>query len=167
MNETERQQVVDEEHLKLLRVGFIVSGVMDVLFAFFPLIYVLFGIFIAASVPAPRPGEPNPALFGIIFVVIGLLVSGFFALQGGLKLFSARAIARREHRTLCYVAAGLSCLSVPWGTVLGVLAFMVLTRETVGAKFDRGPEQLAPPPQRSASSLFEDDAYVRREEPKW
>ncbi|HWN97989.1 MAG TPA: hypothetical protein VNS63_01825 [Blastocatellia bacterium] len=84
--------LLDEEHLKLLRIGYIVAGISDLFFAFVPLIYVVMGILVAAfSGGQRRSGEPNPALFGLIFVVIGLVVSGFFAGAAALKLLAARA----------------------------------------------------------------------------
>jgi hypothetical protein len=162
MTEQEKQRLLDEEHLKLLRIGYIVAGVADAFFALFPLIYVLIGIFIAASVPGPtRPGEPNPAVFGLIFVFIGLMVSFLFAAQAALKLLTARALGRRRRRMLCFIAAGLSCLQMPWGILLGVFTFMVLGRESVKELFEPAPAQLRPP-ERMVSSLFDDDETIRR-----
>ncbi|HZS08052.1 MAG TPA: hypothetical protein VFD58_24670 [Blastocatellia bacterium] len=159
MTEQEKQRLLDEEHLKLLRFGYIIAGVADALFALFPLIYVLIGVFIAAGTLGPsKPGEPNPAVFGLIIVIIGLVVSFLFAAQAGLKLFTARALRHRRNRTLCFLTAGLSCLQMPWGTLLGVFTFMVLGRGSVKELFEPAAAQLAPPPQRMASSLFDDEA---------
>lgn len=158
MTEREKQDVVDAEHLKLLRVGYIVAGVADAFFALFPLIYVLFGFFIAVAAPGPsRPGDINPAAFGMIFALVGLGVSAFFALQAVLKLLAARAIGRREARALCYVAAGLSCLQMPWGTALGVFTFMTIGRDSVRERFDGKRAELSPPPERMSSTLFDEE----------
>ncbi len=158
MTNEERQAVLDEEHLKLLRIGYIVAGAADGFFALFPLIYVLFGIFIAASAPGGRPGEPNPAMFGLIFVLVGLGASFFFAVQAALKFMTARALGRAQSRMLCYITAGLSCLQMPWGTLLGVFTFLVLGRESVKERFEPGrPAQLTAPPARMAASLFDQE----------
>jgi len=159
MTDREKQNIIDEEHLKLLRIGYIVAGVADLFFALFPLIYVLIGIAIAsAGMPLPpRPGEPNPAFIGMFLVVFGMLLSFFFAIQGGLQLTAARALGQRRSRLLCQIAAGASCLQMPWGVLLGVFTFLVLGRESVQQLFAAAPAQLRPPPARLAASLFENE----------
>lgn len=163
MTNDEKQALLDEEHLKLLRIGYMVAGAADGFFAIFPLIYVLIGIFIAAAAPpgSGRPGDPSPAVFGLLFVIIGLVVSFVFAAQAVLKLVTARAIGRRQSRMLCMIAAGLSCLQMPWGILLGVFTFMVLGRASVKELFEPTPAMLAAPPTRVATSLFDQDE-VRR-----
>lgn len=163
MNENERQTVLDEEHLKLLRLGYLIAGIADAFFALIPLIYVAIGIMIA-FVPSPRrPNDLNPAVFGLFFAAMGLFFSLFLASAATLKLLAARGIGQRRSRTLCLIAAGLSCLQMPWGTALGVMSFMTLSRPTVKALFEPQPAQLAPaPPMRPVSRLFEDEEVIHR-----
>lgn len=165
MTEREKQAIRDDEHLKLLRIGYLVAGGADALFALFPLIYVVIGIVITigGAGTAGRAGEPSPAVFGLIFVIIGLIVSFLFAAQAALKLSTARAIGKRQSRTMCMIAAALSCLQMPWGTFLGVMTFMVLGRQSVKELFEpsAASPRLAAPPERMAASLFdEEDARV-------
>ena len=148
MDDDERQQIIDAEHLKMLRVGYIISGVLSLLFALFPLIYVVVGLFVAVAVPNEgRNDGPPPQAIGVLIAVIGLIASALIASSGILKLTAARAIGKRRSRTLCYIAAGLACLDVPLGTLLGVCSFIVLSRPTVIRLFDQaGPaQQIAPP----------------------
>ena len=66
MTDQEKQSILDEEHLRLLRLGYIIIGVADLFFALFPLMYVVLGIGMAASgtqIPT-RPGEPSLAFLG-------------------------------------------------------------------------------------------------------
>lgn len=159
MTDQEKQRILDEEHLKLLRIGYMVAGAADLFFALFPLIYVAIGIAIVAggmSFPN-RPGEPNPALFGVFFVVFGLLISFFFGARSVLQFTAARALGQRRSRLLCQIAAGASCLQMPWGVLLGVFTFLVLGRESVKQLFEPVPAQLMPPPAQRASSLFDND----------
>jgi hypothetical protein len=165
MTEREKQAIRDDEHLKLLRIGYLVAGGADALFALFPLIYVVIGIVITigGAGTAGRAGEPSPAVFGLIFVIIGLIVSFLFAAQAALKLSTARAIGKRQSRTMCMIAAALSCLQMPWGTFLGVMTFMVLGRQSVKDLFEpsAASPRLAAPSERMAASLFdEEDARV-------
>ena len=41
---------------------------------------------------------------------------------------------------LCQITAGLSCLEIPYGTVLGALTFVVLARPSVAALFRGAPD---------------------------
>jgi nitrogen fixation/metabolism regulation signal transduction histidine kinase len=158
MTEQERQSVLDEEHLRLLRIGYIIIGAAHAIFALFPLIYVVMGLGIAAAgMSAPRrPGDPSLAVLGGFFAVFGILFSLFFVVQAVLQLMTARALGRRRSKLLCQIAAGVSCLQMPWGVVLAVFTFMVLNRESVQQLFEPAQAQLLPP-ARARVSLFEDE----------
>src|SRR5258706_15979885 len=57
-----------------------------------------------------------------------------------LKLLTAQAIGKRKWKGLIFVTAAISCLGVPWGTALGVLTFLVLTRPSVASRFSNSTE---------------------------
>lgn len=159
MTDQEKQSILDEEHLKLLRIGYIIIGVADSFFALIPLVYVAIGIGMTASgiqVPT-RPGEPSLAVVGGFLVVFGIAFCIFFAAQAVLQLLAARALGKRRSRLLCQIAAGASCLQMPWGVVLAVFTFLVLGRESVKQLFEPAPSQLMPAPARTTVSLFEDE----------
>jgi nitrogen fixation/metabolism regulation signal transduction histidine kinase len=159
MTDQEKQNILDEEHLKLLRIGYIVAGAADLFFALIPLVYVAIGIGIAvAGISLPtRPGEPSPAMIGLFLVVFGMLFCFFFAAQAVLQLMAARALGQRRSRLLCQIAAGASCLQMPWGVLLAVFTFLVLGRESVKRLFEPGRSQLLPAPARASASLFDND----------
>lgn len=159
MTDQEKQSVLDEEHLKLLRIGYIVIGVADSFFALLPLIYVVIGIgFATSGIQGPtRPGDPGLAFVGWFFVVFGVFGCIFFAVQAVLQLMAARALGQRRSRLLCQVAAAASCFQIPWGVLLAVFTFLVLGRESVKQLFEPGRSQLMPAPARAPASLFEDD----------
>lgn len=48
-----------------------------------------------------------------------------------LTILSGVFIRRQKYRTFSLVIAGLSCLMVPFGTVLGVFTLVILSRESV------------------------------------
>jgi nitrogen fixation/metabolism regulation signal transduction histidine kinase len=159
MTDQEKQSIIDEEHLKLLRIGYLVIGAADSLFALLPLIYVVMGIGIAtAGFQGPtNPGEPSVAFIGWVMAVFGVFFSLFFAVQAVLQLMAARALGQRRSRLLCQIAAAASCFQIPWGVLLAVFTFLVLGRETVKRLFEPGRVQLLPTPARAPASLFEDD----------
>ena len=137
MTPDERQTVLDDEHLRLLALGYTVMGAIYAVFALIPLIYVAVGLFIALGVPdtVAQPGEPAPAFIGWILVLIGILATTVMGAIGALQLQAGRCLRRRRSKTLILVAAAVSCLMMPFGTVLGIFTFIVLGRPTVEAAF--------------------------------
>lgn len=148
MNETERQRLLDEEHLRLLRIGYFVAGGTTAFVALFGLVYVAMGFFFVlglSSAPV-RPHEPPPAFIGWLFGLIGITFTVVGGILATLKLLTARALGQRNGRTLCLVTAAFTCLSVPYGTALGIFTFVVLGRPSVRALFGVEPLPAAPPP---------------------
>ncbi len=163
MTNDERQSVIDEEHLKLLRIGYIVSGILTLVLSVVPLIYVVIGVVFAAAgsrIPTHR-NDPDPAVLGVVFIVVGLLASAIMACIGALKLYTARSIGRREKRVLSMVIAGIECLSIPYGTLLGAFTFVVLGRPSVQSLYESPRASLGPPPPPQYAPLFS-ESDVRR-----
>lgn len=131
-----RQSVIDEEHLKLLSLGYMISAAITGFFALFGLMYVFLGVMIASFVShkpelTTNGNQPPPAFFGWIFGGIGLAFFVVGIALAALKLRTALCLKSRKSRTFCLVMAGISCLGVPYGTALGVFTFIVLGRDSV------------------------------------
>jgi hypothetical protein len=142
MNELERQTVVDDEQLRLLRIGYFIQGGMTLFLCLFGLLYVFMGLFAFSSIanlPSSRGASPPPQFIGYIFAVMGGLFAAGGAVLATLKFLTARALGRRRGRILCMVTAALSCVLIPYGTLLGICTFVVLGRPSVRALFDGGP----------------------------
>ncbi len=142
MLEAERQAMIDEEHLRLLSIGYYVSAGVSAFTSLFGLMYVMMGVFVAfvaANAPA-RPGHAPPPLFvGGIFAAIGLGIFAFMIALAVLKFVVARRLVQRRSRVFCLVIGALCCLGIPYGTVLGVFTLMVLSRRTVAGLFEPQP----------------------------
>lgn len=140
-----RQQILDEEHLRLLSIFYFVSAGTTALFSLFGALYVAMGLLLVTSASPFQDthGDAPPAAVGWIFVLIGGFVVVMFAVMAALKLYAGLCIRRRRQRVLCMVVGGLSCLGVPFGTILGIFTFMVLQRPSVIALY-------APPSQPDA-----------------
>lgn len=137
MTENERQQLLDIEHLRLLRIGYLIAGFTNVAFALFPLIHVSVGLAILlGAFPEEPSADAVPRVLGLMFILMGGAVSLIFAVGATLKLVTARRIRQRQSKTFCMVTAALSCLGVPYGTALGVSTFLILARPSVSALFD-------------------------------
>lgn len=118
----------DEEHLKILSVGYYVMAGMIVFFALFGLIYVVLGIVFTIDPPPTRSGDPPVTFMGPLFAIIGGLVTAFGSAFGVCTFLAGRYLKRRQHRTFCFVMAGLNCFYIPIGTALGVFTILVLLK---------------------------------------
>jgi hypothetical protein len=138
-----RQSVIDDEHLRLLSLGYLFSGIMTALFSLMGLVYAGMGLimsrfFAAAAQNATHAERIPPESLGTIVGIFGglfFLVAISLALA---KFWAARCIKRRQSRVFCLVVAGISCFGIPYGTVLGICTFLVLGRQSVIARFDAG-----------------------------
>lgn len=131
-----------ERQLDLLSVFHYVLAGITGLFALFPILHLAVGLWMVGGgfpEPSTKPGQApmDPQLFGWIFVAIAsLLITAGLALATLLAVAGRRLKQRRSH-TLCLVVAGLACMNMPLGTVLGVFTLVVLTRPGVRETFER------------------------------
>ena len=122
----------DEEHLKLLMIGHYVLAAKSALMGSIPVIHLFLGlVFLLTGGGKSGP----PAGVGVLFILIGL-----FAIAVGwtmaIAYFTAgRCLSRRSGYRKCRIAAGIGCLFVPFGTVMGILTFLALDRPGVRALF--------------------------------
>jgi hypothetical protein len=135
-----RRSILDEEHLKLLALGYLVSGGVNAFFSMFGVMYAVMGIMMGKVVPhiPTVPGQTSqepPAFLGGLFTAIGLGIFFLMIASAAAKFWTAWCIKQRKSRTFCMVIAGISCLGFPYGTFLGVLSFMVLGRDSVAQLF--------------------------------
>jgi hypothetical protein len=153
----------DVQHLRYLTIGHYIGAAITALFASFPLIHVTIGLVFILSPPPTQGGEAFPAqTFGLLFALIGgaiVLCGWAFA---ALIFVAARSIAARKRHTFCIVIAALSCASFPFGTALGVLSLLVLTRPTVKAMFHQPAAVGAPPERVPGPGAWRDETFVER-----
>ena len=137
MNATlSQQEIVDAEHLRLLRTGYFISAATNLLWVFFPLIYVAMGaLMLFGAFDGAKTSDAPPKVAALVMMSIGIAISLIMASFTLLKVLTAQAIGKRKWKGLIFAAAAISCLGVPWGTALGVLTFLVLTRPSVASQF--------------------------------
>lgn len=135
-----RQQIQDQEHLKLLSLGYQISAVLTALYAPLGFIYLLFGgMFALLGSGSDKSHDMPPAFLGWIFVALGMVFILACLTIAALKWHVSNCLKERRSRVFCQVIAGLSCLVIPYGTLLGVLTFMVLGRPSVERMFQTAP----------------------------
>ncbi len=122
----------DLEHLKLLSVFHYVLGGVVALLAFFPIFHLIFGIvFIVLSARPAANGDGPPAFIGWLFLVAASMMMILGWSMAGCIIAAGRFLAKKDHYMFCLVMAGIECLFMPFGTVLGVFTIIVLVRESV------------------------------------
>jgi uncharacterized membrane protein YhaH (DUF805 family) len=137
MTEENRQSIIDEEHLNILSIGYLVSAGVSAFFALFGLLYVFIGIMMSTALTrlpssATNPVQPPPPVFvGWIFAVFGLVFFLSAAAMAAARFRAAWCLKHRKWRVFCMVVAGIGCLEFPYGTALGIFSFIVLGRDSV------------------------------------
>lgn len=129
----------DEETLRILSIFHYVVGGLAIFFSFFFIPHLVIGIVALVSPESMvnENGTTPPPIFGWIFTIIGgiiLLMGWFFA---GSLIAAGKFLAKRKNYLFCLVMAGMSCLFIPFGTVLGVFTIVVLIRLPVKKLFDK------------------------------
>lgn len=129
------QDIIDNEHLRLLRIGYFISAAQTAIFIPFGLLYAGMGLMFS-QLPTGA-SSPPPTFVSWFMGLFGAAFAGLAAVAATLKLLTAMRLKERRSRVLCLIAAGLSCMEMPYGTVLGIWTFMVLGRASVRRQFER------------------------------
>ena len=127
----------DEDHLRLLTIFHYVLAGVTALFSMFPIMHIVMGLAVlSGDFGGPTNGEDFPKAFGWMFVIMGAMAI-FFGLSLAVVIaLAGRSLQLRRWRVFCLVAAGLMCMMMPLGTVLGVFTIIVLMRDSVKALFE-------------------------------
>jgi hypothetical protein len=136
----------DREYIRLLAVFHWVVAGIAALFALFPVIHLILGLAIVNGELHGRGEEPIARLVGWMFVLFatGWILAGLtFAVC---LAIAGRCLSQHRHHRYCIVMAGISCMFVPFGTVLGVFTIVLLMKDSVRSMFSPGPVATAAPP---------------------
>ncbi len=126
----------DEDQLRLLSIFHYVVAGFAALFSCLPIFHIVIGLMLVFA-PGKLDGGNSapPAIFGWLFACVGaaLVLAGWsFAV---LVFLAGRFLAKQTRYTFCLAMAGVQCMFVPFGTVLGIFTIIVLMRESVKADF--------------------------------
>lgn len=128
----------DDEHLRLLSIfHFVIGGLALLILPLLAMHFVFFTTVIANANAWPQ-GHAPPIPQGMVgmmlvmYVVIGLMTLAI----AGANILSGWFLRQKTHRVFSLVVAGLDCLQVPYGTVLGVFTILVLTRPSVQRMYE-------------------------------
>jgi hypothetical protein len=122
----------DREHVKVLGICFLVFGGLNLLaVALYPLIGQIADRIVEDDA-LPDMVIPDLVQATLVFAAV---VQGA---KGILDLVTGYCLLKRRARIFCLVMAGISCISIPLGTILGVFTLIVLARESVRTAFAAG-----------------------------
>ncbi|MBN9690444.1 MAG: hypothetical protein J0M24_09395 [Verrucomicrobia bacterium] len=136
MDPQDRQAVIDDEHLKLLSLGYLVSGGFTAVFSLFGLFYAGMGLFMLAVTMTQKSSSAPPVAVALLFGTMGLLFLAIFIVVTLCKFRVASCLKQRRGRTFCLIVAGLTAIAFPYGTMLSVFTFLVLCRPSVVQQFN-------------------------------
>jgi hypothetical protein len=132
-----RQQIIDEEHLRLLSLFHYIAGGIT-LFVSFILLFQFLLLFVFWEGLMQQYGEYRytnsnelDATFLTIFFYLWLVILLFVVTFGILEILSGRFIKLRKRRTFSFIIAIINLLSIPYGTLLGIMTIIVLSRNSV------------------------------------
>ena len=155
------RQIIALDRLRVLSIAYYISGAIGAVFVSFLLIhfFVLLGFsFVPASqwdtpaqttrsaqhapaspLPMPSPTSsgaqaPPVIIFRIIAGVIGLIIICGWTL-GALTAYAGHCIKKRKHKLFIYIMAGINCIWIPYGTLLGVATILLFQWPEVQAEF--------------------------------
>ena len=160
---SEEQRIITGERLRLLSIAAYIRGGMIAVFSSFFLIYVVFLVGMTLvpdsawtnnppassstsrsavasdATPPPTAGAaanqaPPKIIFRIMAAVFGLCVLVGWTV-GGLTAYAGRCIHKRRRKVLIYVAAAINCMFLPYGTLFGIAAILVLSSPAAQREF--------------------------------
>ena len=144
------QRKADADHLRLLSIfHYIGAGLATLGLGFLALHY----LFLHAFLDNPymwrnqKGGVPPPKEFFALFKWFYVIFGAWLVASGIANLLSGVFLGRRKHRTFSLVVAGINCVHIPLGTVLGVFTIVVLLRPSVCEAYSpsQSPDPATPP----------------------
>jgi hypothetical protein len=133
----------DESNLKLLAMLYYIWAGLHACAGLVGVLFIVAGTFLTVMPQflQGQNGNPPPPWFGAVFTGLGVLFFIFIEAGAVMMFLVGRNISRRVHHTYCMVIAGINCLSVPFGTILGIFTIVTLQKPSVRAMFYPPPAQ--------------------------
>ena len=130
------QRKVDESHLKLLAIFHLVLGGLGLLglIAQFGQYTLMDLFFFNPEIWESKGESPPPEAFLAMshwFKWFMLVMGIWTAISSVLDLISGFCLLKRKYRMFSLIIAGINCIHIPLGTILGVFTIVVLVRESV------------------------------------
>ncbi len=131
------------EMAQALSIGWYMAGGLTLLCGSLPILHIVMGIAIATGTLRGSQGPEAEPIFGIFLALIGLVFVLVAYAIGASIVYAGHCITKRKHRVFLFVISGIVCMFAPFGTALGVITILALTRTDLSAEFDAPPNAAA------------------------
>lgn len=127
----------ENKQLDLLSMFHYIVGGVVALFSCIPFLHVFIGLAIVSGKMFKNTSgtEQPPDMFGWMFVIMGSACIVLGWMTAICILIAGRKLKMRKARMFCMVVAGIECMFMPFGTVLGVFTLIVLNKESFKQAF--------------------------------
>lgn len=140
-----------EQYLDILALIYYVLAALGVLITLFVVAIMVFATTIPMIAAASDSG-PSIGVMELVMGCIGFIVLAITLVSCGIQAWAGWCLQHRKGYVLVLIVSALMLLSVPLGTVLGVLTIMLLSEPEVKALFGAGqPASSAAPPAPASS----------------
>jgi len=132
----------DTKQLDLLSIFHYVVGGIMAFFSCMPFMHVFMGLAMVSGKffeNSEGCSSSPDAAFGWIFVIMGSIFILFGWAISICIMIAGRKLKRRSNRMFCMVVAGIECMFMPFGTVLGVFTLIALNKESIKEIFAQPP----------------------------
>jgi hypothetical protein len=127
----------DLHYLNLLSIFHYVVGGMVYLFGCFPIFHLIFGIVMLVVPMDDNKNDPFPAkIIGCMMIFFALAFITAAWTLATMIVVTGRKLAKKKSYMFCMVIAGIECIFMPFGTVLGVFTIILLSRPSVKELFN-------------------------------
>lgn len=132
------QRSIDADHLNLLAIFHFVGAGLALMGLLFIAAHFAFMRFIMMNPEFwqnQRGGPPPQQVMGVLEIFYAIL-GMWLIIFGILNVISGWFMLERKCRTFSLVVAGLNCVHMPLGTILGIFTIIVLVRESVRQMYE-------------------------------
>ena len=125
-----------KDYLNYLAIGHYVLGGLTMLFSCMFLMHLGMGLMMLFNPNAFSHEADEAHMIGMLFTGIGAtcIVLGWGL--GIAMIYAGRCMAARRKHLFCTIVAAVDCLLMPLGTILGILALVVLLKDDTKAMFN-------------------------------
>ncbi|MBW8809411.1 MAG: hypothetical protein JF591_11385 [Lysobacter sp.] len=124
----------DASHLQILAIFYYVFAGLNALSVVMIAGYGLLMDVVFSTAPTSESSAEFTAMMPLIIGMFTLVIA-LSVLFGALHFMVGQRLRQRRGHTFCQIVAVVTCLSIPFGTALGVFTLIVLNRPSVRALF--------------------------------
>ena len=140
MNDNEKQQIIDEEQLRLLTFFHYVSGTITIMFSSMFIFHLIFFGYMTSNPEFFNNEDVENVKEAMQFMQFFVAVFGAFVVLGiayGIcEIMSGVFIKRRKHRVFSMIIAIPRIIFIPYGTILSVFTLILLDRGSIKSLYE-------------------------------